>query len=71
MKNWIRLFIYDFTKCAMGMFVSGPILTAKAKILYKKLYGNSNITDMSGTKDQEKFVLKKCCKTKFQWVLVL
>jgi len=35
----------------MGMPISGPILTAKAKILYEKMYGSSDssVTDMSDT----------------------
>ena len=35
----------------MGTPVSGPILTAKAKVLYQKLYGNSycSIADVSDT----------------------
>ena len=37
----------------MGTPVSGPILTAKAKILYQKLYGSgdSSVTDTSDTSE--------------------
>ena len=42
-----------FTETAMGTPVSGPILTAIAKILYEKLYdsGDSSVTDTSDTSE--------------------
>ena len=44
-----------FTETGDGMPVSGPILTAKAKILYEKLYGNSHtVTDTSDTSETVK-----------------
>ena len=47
------LHLWFLQKWAMGTPVSGPILTTKAKILYKKLYGSGNgsITDASDTSE--------------------
>ena len=50
------LHLWFLQKRAMRMPVSGPILTAKAKISYKKLYGSgdSSVTDTSGTSENSK-----------------
>ena len=49
------------------MPVSGSILTAKAKILYKKLYssGNSSVTDTSDTSENSE---RTCFKASSGWL---
>ena len=68
MTSWIRLFsVWFLQKRAMGTQVSGPILTAKAKILYEKLYGSSNssVTDTSDTSENSK---RTCFKASSGWL---
>ena len=51
------LYLWFLQKRATGTLVSGSILTAKAKILYEKLYGNNDI-DYSVTDMSEEHVLR-------------
>ena len=61
------LYLWFLQKQAMGMPVSGSILTAKAKILYKELYGSgdSSVTDTSDTSEITKGT---CFKTSSGWL---
>ena len=48
--------LWFLQKRTIGMPVSGPILTAKAKILYEKLYGigDSSVTETSDTSEKRR-----------------
>ena len=61
------LHLWLLQKRAMGTPISGLILTAKAKILYEKLYGSSNssITDASDTSENSK---RTCFKASSGWL---
>ena len=69
MTSWIRLFICGFYRNGQWKSapVSGPILTAKAKILYEKLYGSgdSSVTDTSDTSENSKGT---CFKATSGWL---
>ena len=61
------LHLWFLQKWAMGTPNSGPILTAKAKILYEKLYGSgdSSVTDTSDTSENSKGT---CFKATSGWL---
>ena len=61
------LHLWFLQKRGMGMPVSGPILTAKVKILYEKLYGSgdSSVTDTSDTSENSEGT---CFKASSGWL---
>ena len=61
------LHLWFLQKRAIGTPVSGPILTAKAKIFYEKLYGSgdSSVTDTSDTSENSK---RTCFKASSGWL---
>ena len=61
------LHLWFLQKQAMGTPVSGLILTAKTKILYKKLYGSGD-SSVTATSDTSENSEGTCFKASFGWL---